>query len=145
MFAATEVMNYSAGRGLRAKTVGFNRFMVWKTIRVGAIPAAGIMTTPGYNGGPGAEHAAEDPRIPEYLGAEQASFLPAILDYDRWDTIHFSGPFTWVDGSLRMTVEQDYPLTNAFTRAFYAADFVPLGAEASLDNHYLLYIDDKGL
>ena len=55
LFASQEVLNYAAGRGARARTVGFNRFMVYKTIQVGAIPNAGRLVNPVYAGGPSQE------------------------------------------------------------------------------------------
>jgi len=48
LFAAREVLFHAAARGARAKTVGFNRFMVSKSARVAAIPNSGRMVTPEY-------------------------------------------------------------------------------------------------
>ena len=48
LFAAREVLYHAAARGARAKTVGFNRWMVTKAVRVGAIPNAGRMLVPEY-------------------------------------------------------------------------------------------------
>jgi hypothetical protein len=46
MFAAREVLYHAAARGARAKTVGFNRWMVRKAVYVSSIPVAGAMLTP---------------------------------------------------------------------------------------------------
>ncbi len=51
LFAAREVLFHSAARAARAKTVGFNRFMVSKSARVAAIPNSGHMITPDYERG----------------------------------------------------------------------------------------------
>ena len=144
LFAAKEVLRYAAGRGLRAKAVGFNRFMVFKTVRVGAIPSAGKMVTPAPVGGPAAQHTLEAPHIPLYLGANDYGDLPAILDYQDWDTIHYDDPTAQIDGTLRLVVAQDVPLRFAMHRAFYAADDVALAGESYLESHYDLYMNDEG-
>src|ERR1035437_1927236 len=72
LFAAQEILDYAAARGARAETVGFNRFMVEKTVRVGAIPNAGRLINPVVSGGPAAQSDAELARIPLYLAAENS-------------------------------------------------------------------------
>ena len=145
LFAAQEVLDYAAGRGARALTVGFNRFMVEKTVRVGAIANAGRMTYPAYQGGPAAEHAIESARIPLYLGAENQGQLGAILDYRHWNTISFGLPSTMGDGTFRFSVDQEISLTNnPFAGAFSTADSIQLNGENYLDEHFTLYMDDSG-
>lgn len=144
LFAAKEVLQYAAERGARAKTVGFNRFMVHKTVRVGSIPNAGRMLNPAPGGGPAREHAQESARIPLYLGAEYWGRLDAILDYEDWDSIDVSPASSLGDGTLRFVLEQEIPLRSPFHRAFYASDAFPLRAEVTLDEHYPLYLDDWG-
>ena len=146
LMASKEVLHYAAGRGARAKTVGFNQFMVFKTVRVGAIPTAGRLLNPGYAGGPAGEYAAESPRIPLYMGGENYARLPAILDYDGWhaNAVQYLPPSTLPDGTLHMEVRQDVSLRYPFHRAFYAADSVELTGESYVDDHYPLYIDDLG-
>jgi len=144
LFAAKEVMAYAAGRGLRARTVGFNRFMVYKTVRVGSIPAAGLLTTPAPAGGPREQGRLERPRIPLYLGADHWGDLDAILNYERWDSIEPLQPVLEPGGVWHMTVRQDYPLRIAFHRAFYDADSVTLTGESDLEDHFTLYMDDEG-
>ena len=145
LYAAKETLTYAANRGLRAKAVGFNQFMVFKTVRVGAIPSAGPMTTPQFSAGPAEEGNLERPRIPMYLGARNWSELDAILNYDRWDSLDSSPPFVAPGGILHMAVRQKYPLNIAFHEAFYADSSVPIKGEADLDNHYTLYMNDEGL
>ena len=145
MFAAQEVLDYAAGRGVRARTVGFNRFMVFKTIRVGAIPTAGRLVNPAYAGGPLREHALETARIPLYLGSETGGRLRAILDYSAWDSVHEGSSFSVGDGTRLQTVHQDLSLTNfPFHRAFYAGDVLPMEGRACMDEHFSLYLDDWG-
>ncbi len=145
LYAASEVLHYAAGRGVRAKTVGFNKFMVYKTVRVGAIPNAGRLVNPAYSGGPAAASALELPRMSLYLGARWFGALPAILEYENWDTVQYAQPGVQLDGNLHVTIDQHYPLTAPFHRAFYAADTVELSGDAQIENHYPLYLDDADL
>jgi len=146
MYAAQDVLDYAAARGARAKTVGFNRFMVYKTIRVGAIPNAGRLLAPAHAAGPLGELAAETPRIPLYLGAQHWGELDAVLQYDAWDTIGIGHPTSYDDGRvLGIEVPQNKPfMSNGFHRAYYSGDFVPLRGQAYIDSHYSLYIQEDG-
>ncbi len=147
LFARQEVLHYAAARGARAKVVGFNRFMVFKTIRVGAIPNAGRMINPAHQGGPAVQQSLEAARIPLYMAAENAGRLDPILSYEDWDSpqdVRQISEAAQGDGTLRMEVGQKVPLRYPFHRAFYAADSVDLTGEAALDNHYTLYLDDRG-
>ncbi len=110
--AATEVLHHAASRGARAKTVGFNRWMVNKAVDVATIPNAGRMITPPFenqhpqlralleNAPPGQawdyalattpgspQYALERGRIPEYMAAENRARARFILDYAEWDTV----------------------------------------------------------
>lgn len=145
LFAAQEVLHYAAARGARAKAVGFNQFMVFKTIRVGAIPTAGRLTHPSYTGGPAAEHAIERARIPLYLGAEDWGDLDPILEYEAWTggATNLTDVAALADGTLHLTMRHAMPLRLPFHRAFYDDDVVPMTGEARLDNHYPLYLDDQ--
>ena len=120
LFAAQEVLEYTAGRAARARTVGFNQFMVYKTMRVGAIPNAGVLVNPSCQGGPSKEHQLESARIPLYLGGDNQGTLKAILDYKTWDTIQEKVHVSVGDGTLLEIVGQDYPLVYPFHKAFYA-------------------------
>ena len=144
LFASQEILDYAAARGARARTVGFNHFMVYKTIRVGAIPNAGVLINPAYAGGPSQEHVLDRARIPLYLGGQNQGVLNAILDYADWDTVGFGTSFSLSDGTLRQTVSQQVPLKYPFHRAFYNADSISLGGTNTLDEHYTLYLDDLG-
>jgi len=115
LFSAREVLYHAAARGARAKTVGFNRWMVRKVVRAAAIPNAGKMLTPDFENvddqlrdmvqtqRPGelwdsalqaqpqsSQYALEEPRIPFYLGADNVPHAEALLDYEDWDTIHIT-------------------------------------------------------
>ncbi len=165
LFMAQEIVNYSAGRGARAKMVGFNEFMVYKTVRVGAIANAGKMTSPGLDEptfseltlslgsrfrtrfpvtvshGPAAQRAMEKARIPMYLGADWFIQLPSILDYENWPTISYSYSEQASPPILDFYVQQHFPLVLPLHRAFYDDDHIPFTGQATLDNHYPLYMD----
>ena len=166
LFAAREFMSYAAARGVRAKTVGFNEFMVWKTMRVGTIPNAGVMSSPLFTpptpdwgtGTPAelwqtwhraltetpdsAQYGVEQSRIPLYLGTEWASQLPPVLDYEDWDTVSIPDPVEEISGMVSVKVSQEYPLRVPMHTAFYAGDSIELSGEARIENHHALYLED---
>lgn len=49
IYVAREILHYSAARAVRARTVGFNKWMVRKVARVGAIANAGRILEPDYD------------------------------------------------------------------------------------------------
>lgn len=79
LFAAREVLSHSAARAARAKTVGFNRFMVSKVAHVASIPNAGRMLVPDID--------ASDPVLLELVTER----TPGVL----WDAV-----FTGEDAEL---------------------------------------------
>lgn len=164
MLTATEIVQYGADAGVRARAVGFNRFMVHKVVRVATIPNAGRMTTPQgipagnwttwqtYRAGTAFETAvASNPRsaqyqtieqfnIPLYLGGQYYAQLPGILDYEDWDTVQGPG-YTGTPGfTIGVTVHQDYPLRMPFVRAYSDGDDIRINAEARLADHAELYL-----
>ncbi len=141
LFMAQEILNFAAGRGARAKAVGFNEFMVFKTVKVGAIANAGKMVTPDVDGGPAQQRAQERSRIPLYLGAEWHRQLSPILEYENWNNITYSCAEQGAPSIVFFRVVQRFPLHFAFHRAFYHDDAVRLNGYVQIDNHYPLYLD----
>ena len=142
LFMAREILDYAAGRGARAKTVGFNDFMVSKTVRIGAIANAGALIVPArVGGGPWVQWTVhESPRIPHYLQSERWG-LDSILNYALWDTIAWSYSASDAD-ILHFEVNQAVPLmffSNVF-KAFFSASAVPMQGIADIENHYPLYL-----
>ena len=113
LYMTAEVLDHAALCGARARAVGFNDFMVDKTIRVAAIPVAGRLTQPTYTSNPyaiipttankiggawtvaltnmpnSAQVQIEQEAIPLYLAAVNPGQLPGILNYeldylDQW-------------------------------------------------------------
>jgi hypothetical protein len=113
IFAAREILNHAAARGARARTVGFNWWMVEKCVRVASIPNAGKMITPDFENDDTAlqgmveslnsgdlweqtlhsspsslQYNMERARIPEYMATYNRQRGSHILDYENWNTIH---------------------------------------------------------
>ncbi len=169
--AAREIIQHAAARGARAKTVGFNRFMVEKAIRVAAIPNAGRMVEPMFvnedralrdllatmrpgelwdeiltNTQPSSvQQDLERARIPDYMSSVNRARAEYILDYEDWDTIGASIPSLVPDGTVfDIRVSQAYPLRIPLHRTFYAADTVDIRGVSSIEAHYPLYLYDEG-
>jgi hypothetical protein len=171
LYAAKAVLAYTASAAARSRMVGFNDFMVHKVTRAAAIPNAGPIENPDIARGgqltamvqnetPGRlwsyalgigqpvspQYQIEQSRIPLYLGATRWGELPAILDYENWNDIHYAEGGGSEDLILARA-RQDYELTWPFVRAFYAGSRVDL--DSSGDNtflvrekHYPLYLEE---
>lgn len=112
LFSAKIILTHAAARAARARTVGFNRWMMLKSARVASIPAAGKRIVPEYTGLDPAITAAlqqnrvgdiwdlalrsdtispgtmlERGRIPEYMGTVNDPTANYLLDYELWDTL----------------------------------------------------------
>lgn len=141
LFAAREIAVHSCIRGARAKTVGFNDFMIGKVVLAGAIPNAGQMVFPEPEGGPLRQMAIERGRIPIYLSSEW-NMLDGILQYEDWDTIGWSSADD-LGLTMRFAVSQTMPFSYfpEVFRAFYSSGHLPLSVELELDNHSVLYLE----
>lgn len=109
ILAAREVLQQAAARGARARTVGFNRWMVNKCVHVAAIPNSGRMLEPEFENvnlqlrdavatdRPGAlwsrllgivpvsaQYEIERARIPEFLASDNYPQSRFVLDYENW-------------------------------------------------------------
>lgn len=168
LFMGREVLHYAASVGARAHAVGFNDFMIFKTVRVAAIPVAGKLAHPvvaaanpavgefqrrakpgdqwdyAVSAHPGSTQydQLEASRIPLYLGAERWGELGAILDYEDWDQ---QGLYSQSDGAYQVntSVRQDVQLKFAFHRAFWGADEITEAGDVTMDGHYQLYLDES--
>ncbi len=169
VFAAREILSHAAARGARAKTVGLNGWMVTKSVRVASIPNAGKLIEPAFQNDdpflrgmintlkPGElwdtvvrdaepsslQYQLEAARIPDYLYSDNAARAAYVLDYDRWDTI--DRHITEAANQLRVTIGQEYQLWVPLHRVYYNRDTVSLSAEAWIENHYPLYLNDFSL
>lgn len=165
MQTAAEINQYAADASVRARTVGFNPFMVYKVNRVASIANAGRMVTPDaipagdadlWNQQTAGEAfrtaIRSNPRsrqfreieqwtIPLYLGAQNHALLPGILEYADWDEV--SAPiYTGSPGrTVGVRTRQNFRLRMPFWRAFSSRDHIRLDAEARLADHSDLYLD----
>lgn len=140
LFASKTVLSHAAARAARARTVGFNHWMVNKSARVAAIPASGRRLVPESAGIDPAITAAlsrnrvgeiwdialrsstrspsvllELSRVPEYMASDNSPTAEHILDYELWDAldVRIDEPFSLdgaLPGVLRVTVRQEHPL-----------------------------------
>lgn len=125
IFVSREMLHHAAHRAARARTVGFNRWMVEKSMRAAAIPNAGALLEPGWDRGdatplrralamrtpgglwdfaltawPASQQAAvERARIPQYLASVNRARAAYILDYADWDTLSVSHQGATVPGA----------------------------------------------
>ena len=173
IYAADEFLSHAANRATRAKSVGFNRFMVTKAARVASIPNSGTLLNPDFVNtdttlrdavqrmSPGdlwsfvvghVPHSEqvdyELARIPYYLGARDWWEANNVLDYSGWDDLHVSAstalnPDPHAVNLLYASVRQDFPLTVPLHRAFYADDRIDIGGRSQIENHYQLYLKEE--
>lgn len=125
MYAARDILYHAAARGARAKTVGFNHWMVRKAIYVASIPNAGAMVTPQLD--------AQDPAIINAIAASRDSGNRI----DPWMDI--------MSGRLVPTAAR-YRIENALIPAFMWADNANraravLNYEAWDNNHINHHVD----
>jgi hypothetical protein len=110
ILAAREVLQHAAARGARAKTVGFNRWMVDKCVYAAAIPNSGRLLEPEYENinrvlrelvateksgvlwdrllgmrPVSAQLELENARIPEFLASENYPRSRFVLNYENWE------------------------------------------------------------
>lgn len=116
IFAAREILFHAAHRAARARTVGFNRWMVNKSMRAAAIPVSGRMLEPEVEREAGSpvvqaiatrshgdlwdyaltawpasgQAAIERARIPLYLGSDSYALARNTLDYEGWNDLTLS-------------------------------------------------------
>jgi Flp pilus assembly protein TadG len=140
LFASKAVLSHAATRAARARSVGFNHWMVEKSARVAAIPASGRRLTPATAGVDSAITAAlsqnhvgdiwdlalrsntrspdsqlELSLIPDYMDSINNPTAENLLDYELWEDLAVTTDESLnLDGStpstLTVTVRQRHPL-----------------------------------
>ena len=148
IFAAREMLQHAAARAARARAVGFNDWMVRKSMRVAAIPNAGAMLEPVIDhqdvllqdhldsdspgnlwewvlkAAPSSSDKAEKERarVPEYMGSLNKAMGESILDYEEWDTLELDESGGGLHANtIQIDVVQRFPLLVAMHKAFYNA------------------------
>jgi len=139
-------LDYAASRCARARTVGFNDFMVLKTARLGAMSVSGECLTR-INGDTIPSTAALVSRMGSYLQAESPAETDGILNFERWH----NGKLGWScaeprgdAGELTMYVWQRQNVFNILnppcaTTCDEAAELT-LRGEAKIESHYPFYL-----
>jgi len=144
LLSAKLVLDHSAARAARARTVGLNHWMVEKSAKAAAIPASGKCLTAFTEGDntsimawlvhnrPGrvwdaalrapansARARLEAARIPEYMDSENGPTGEEVLNYERWESLRVSlteplGLDGSMPGTLEVEVAQHQPLFIAY-------------------------------
>ena len=154
LFTSKLVLTHAAARAARARAVGMNELMVWKSSRVATIPVAGKCLS--SFGGAALTPEQEVARIPEFLAADNYADARGYLDYELWPVTYTEVTETGINGgTVEATVTQEHP------RLFDTADmlsgyggsddpthdydpFIVTGTY-SLENHYPYYMNNQGL
>ena len=134
------VMDYAAARAARARAVGFNDFMVAKTLRIATMPVAGeCLTTRGTGRPPTAGFLIS--RSGSYLQSEYESDTKGILDFELWDPAKFgwsaAESYNGRQGDVTVKVHQRHPLVSALPGG---VDETTIGGEARSESHYRYYL-----
>ncbi len=136
LLTAHTVVNYAAARAARARTVGFNDFMVTKTVRVATASVAGACRS---QDGKGADLStgALVSRMGSYLETEHEADTKGILDFELWDSDKLGWSADEPGGEnaeLTIHVWQRRP--------FYDddKDLHEVRGEAGIESHYPLYL-----
>ncbi len=134
------VMDYAAARAARARAVGFNDFMITKTLRIATMPAAGeCITTKGLGISPDASFLIS--RSGSYLETEHENETQGILDFELWNPAKLSWSATESDngqqGDVNMTVRQRHPLLSNIPGS---PDETTIEGKAQTESHYRYYL-----
>lgn len=153
LFTVKLVLNHAAARAARARAVGLNELMVWKSARVATIPVAGkcLSTFDGDALSP----QEEANRVPRFLAAEDYAEARGTLDYELWDVTGIDVSESGFNGgSVEVTVSQLHPRLfdyeafatgRAVSDEELEADAIPVEATYSIENHYPYYMNNEGL
>ena len=134
------VMDYAAARGARARAVGFNDFMVTKTLRIATMPVAGECVTAKNLGiSPSAGFLIS--RSGSYLESECECETKGILDFELWNPCKFSWnateSYNGQQSDVTMTVRQRHPLLSEVRSC---CNEVTVEGKAQTESHYRYYI-----
>ena len=154
LFTTKLVLTHAAARAARARAVGLNELMVWKSSRVATIPVAGKCLS--TFGGDKLTPEQEVARIPEFLASENYAEARGFLDYELWPVTDVEVQETGINGgTVEATVTQLHPRlfsTTDMLSGYSGSDdpsneydpFIVTGTY-SLENHYPYYMHDQGL
>ena len=136
LLTAHTVVNYAAARAARARTVGFNDFMVTKTVRVATASVAGECRSQDGKGDDLSTGTLVS-RMGSYLEAETEGDTRGILDFELWDSDKLGWSADEPGGEnaeLTIHVWQRRPLYDD------GKDLREVRGEAGIESHYPLYL-----
>ena len=139
------VLDYAAARAARARTVGFNDFMITKTVRIATMATAGRCRTQDDEGN-SLSTGALISRMGSYLQAENEAETRGILDFPFWEGSKLGWECSEPGGSVNelvMRVWQSRPLYgNGEEELDSKIDgrLYKLQGEAHIEGHYPFYL-----
>ena len=135
------VLQFASFASARSATVGFNEDVYTRAYRAAAIPASGLMRTPGPNQSQPAQLGLETAIIPCYLNPENSA---GILQYEYWDTYRMDPVITGGGATIQEYHHQEHPLQiwkdSGLLWAFYGRDTVTIANDVSMGLHYQHYL-----
>ena len=139
------VLDYAAARAARARTVGFNDFMLTKTVRIATMATAGRCLTQDDEG-KDLSTGALISRMGSYLQAENDAETRGILDFPFWEGSKLGWDCSEPGGDVNeliMRVWQSRPLYGdgeATEDAAIDGRLYKLTGEARIEGHYPFYL-----
>ena len=140
---ARTMVDYAAARAARARAVGFNDFMVTKTVRVATAGVAGECRSQ-TDDGKDLSTGAIVSRMGSYLETEYEADARGILDFELWDFDKLGWTADEPKGDnaeLHLRVWQRRPLYGFEDDPAQDHAKRTIHGEASIENHYPLYLD----
>ena len=137
LLTAHTVVNYAAARAARARTVGFNDFMITKTVRVATASVAGECLSQDDFGNDLSTGTIVS-RMGSYLEAENDAYTKGILDFELWDPVKLGWTADEPKGEnaeLTIHVWQRRPLYDSDDE-----ELREVRGEAGIESHYPLYL-----
>jgi len=142
ILTAHTVLDYAAARAARARTVGFNDFMVTKTVRIATMSVAGKCLTQGEDGGELSTGTLVS-RMGSYLESEYEADVRGILDFEFWDPCMLGWSCSEPGGDasdIKMRVWQERTLYGASDGDTVDETLHRIEGEAEIEGHYPFYL-----
>lgn len=139
LFTARTMMDYAAARAARARAVGFNNFMVTKTVRLATAGVAGECLSHDDRGDDLSTGALVS-RMGSYLEAENEADTKGILDFELWDAGKLGWSIDESRGENADLILRVWQRRNLYGSGDDATDFREVRGEAGIESHYPLYL-----
>ena len=139
LLTAHTVVNYAAARAARARTGGFNDFMVTKTLRVATASVAGACRSHDDKGDDLSTGAIVS-RLGSYLEASDAACARGILDFELWDANKLGWSADEPGGENAELTIHVWQRRYLYGSGDDATDFRKVRGEAGIESHYPLYL-----